>query len=144
MKTCLKCGATKDDSEFYRYKNGTLWNSCKDCQRIRANEYTKNNKDKINIYQKRYISRRADKNLRRLYGVTLGRKMEMYEAQGGKCAICGKELESVIKAHLDHCHSTGKIRELLCYQCNLGIGYLKEDCNILISACEYITKHTQV
>jgi hypothetical protein len=56
----------------------------------------------------------------------------------GKCEICGETPNRAL--HLDHCHVTGRVRGLLCGQCNTGIGLLKEDVLVLKSAIKYIQK----
>lgn len=54
------------------------------------------------------------------------------------CMICGKK-PSLKKAHaIDHCHVIGTIRGILCHNCNMGLGYFKEDVEILRSAIRYM------
>ena len=48
----------------------------------------------------------------------------LYTLQGGKCAIEGCDNPA---EHLDHCHDTNKIRQLLCHGCNTSLGLLNED-----------------
>ena len=63
----------------------------------------------------------------------------MLEIQGDACAICGTKDTGNRKAfHVDHCHDTGKIRGLLCGNCNSGIGNLRDDINLLQRAIEYL------
>lgn len=54
--------------------------------------------------------------------------------QGGRCAVCGEEK----KLHVDHCHDTGKVRGMLCFACNTGIGKLKDDPDLLLAAHRYL------
>lgn len=67
---------------------------------------------------------------------------KMFIAQHGRCAICEKVLsESGSRsktAHVDHNHSTGKVRGLLCKPCNQGIGFLRDNIEILANAIEYL------
>lgn len=57
------------------------------------------------------------------------------------CLICFKK-ETMNKAHaVDHCHVTGKIRGILCYKCNIGLGYFNEDIELLNSALKYLVQH---
>ena len=74
------------------------------------------------------------------YGITLADYGRMLCEQGGVCAIC-KTLR-VSKAHprlnVDHNHKTGKVRGLLCWMCNRGIGLLGDDLKRLESAVEYL------
>ena len=69
---------------------------------------------------------------------------KLYEEQRGCCCIC-KTRESKLnkKLFVDHCHTTGKIRGLLCHHCNAAIGMLKDDIQIMYSAIKYIVKHAK-
>jgi hypothetical protein len=73
----------------------------------------------------------------RKYGITPEDYQAMLDSQGGKCAIC--KIRDANR--IDHCHKTGKTRQLLCNQCNTAIGMFKEDVNILLTAIDYIRKH---
>ena len=84
-----------------------------------------------------------DKDLRRNYGVTLAWYEAILAKQGGACAICKKPEDKVLKGRLlrlavDHCHATGKVRGLLCVNCNRGIGNLQHDRTILTAALAYL------
>lgn len=59
--------------------------------------------------------------------------------QNYKCAICGVD-NSLLKRKLaiDHCHTTGKIRGLLCGKCNMGIGYFNDSAELLLAARDYL------
>lgn len=71
---------------------------------------------------------------------------EMFDKQSHKCAICGCEETKLARngnpkrLSLDHNHETGKIRELLCNECNLGIGHAKENIEIIYAAIAYLNK----
>lgn len=69
----------------------------------------------------------------------------MLEAQGGKCAICGGEPGGRWKRqfHVDHNHTTGAIRKLLCHGCNAGIGNFGEDPARLLAAIAYLQLHSE-
>ena len=71
------------------------------------------------------------------YGITTIEFAGLVMAQGGRCAICreapaGKELA------IDHDHATGKVRGLLCANCNLALGLLHDDPKLMLSAVEYL------
>lgn len=84
--------------------------------------------------------------LRGSFGLSLEDYNQMLEAQGGVCAICRQpethKRNGRLKAlAVDHHHGSGKIRGLLCSDCNTGIGKLKDDPKILFAAAEYLRKH---
>lgn len=75
------------------------------------------------------------------HGMTLNDYENMLSKQDGKCAICGSHKSGKKNSNrlsIDHCHKTGKVRGLLCQQCNLGIGCLKDDITILENALAYL------
>lgn len=85
------------------------------------------------------------KNLKKL-GITLEEYNKLLEEQDNKCKICLKEETCInIKTNkvqhlcVDHSHATGKVRGLLCTNCNRAIGFLQEDTEFLKRAIEYIT-----
>ena len=75
--------------------------------------------------------------LKARFGIGLSDFRRMAESQNGKCGIC----EEVAALNVDHCHVSGKIRGLLCNNCNNGIGRFKDKPNVLERAAEYVRKH---
>lgn len=74
------------------------------------------------------------------YGISIDDYNSMFEEQQGCCAICKThQIEFKKKLHVDHSHKTGQVRGLLCHNCNLAIGRLKEDPVIIASALEYVS-----
>jgi len=67
----------------------------------------------------------------------------MLAAQGGGCAICGSPLPGGHYKSLlvDHSHSTGKVRGLLCDSCNMGLGCFKDERSLLRLAADYLDSH---
>lgn len=66
----------------------------------------------------------------------------MLDAQQNKCAICGTDASEFNKAFaVDHCHTTGKVRGLLCWHCNTSIGKFKDDVLLLQRAIDYLQIH---
>jgi hypothetical protein len=61
-------------------------------------------------------------------------------SQGGVCAICGRPSTNGRRLHIDHCHTTGRVRGLLCLSCNRGIGYFGDDPARIQSAAAYLSK----
>lgn len=67
---------------------------------------------------------------------------KQFISQEGKCQICGVPISLTGReTHADHDHDTGKFRAILCFKCNLGLGYFREDINILASAISYLSVH---
>jgi hypothetical protein len=82
--------------------------------------------------------------LKCIYGVDQADFNEMFAAQGGMCAICGTDQPSgdgrIAQWNIDHDHSTGKVRGILCSQCNIGIGQLRDDPDLLRRAIAYLER----
>ena len=66
---------------------------------------------------------------------------EMYKLQGGKCAICD---QPQTKLCVDHCHKTKKVRALLCHHCNVILGHVKDDPQLLQKAIRYVRRHSSL
>ncbi|KKK77559.1 hypothetical protein LCGC14_2852360, partial [marine sediment metagenome] len=93
-------------------------------------------------YEKKGGSKfRAETNLFRLYGVTPEQFDNLYVEQEGCCAICGKHQSEFKRAlDVDHDHKTKVIRGLLCSNCNIAIGKLKDNPVLLRKAADYLEK----
>lgn len=68
----------------------------------------------------------------------------MFKTQNGSCKICNthqSELKSIL--YVDHCHTTNKIRGLLCQHCNTLLGYAKDNVETLSLAIQYLNKHKE-
>lgn len=116
-RACRRCGGTD------RYKNGT----CVACN----TEFSK----------KRYLANKEEwfvSRLRRTYGITIEQFEEMLEVQAGLCAICTEPMVPGKGTHVDHCHSTGRVRGLLCQHCNRGLGYFRDSPLLLEGAAPYL------
>jgi hypothetical protein len=64
------------------------------------------------------------------YNMTKLDMIELYESQDKKCKLCDKDVELFTKrssnsGYIDHCHSTGKVRSILCHPCNTSLGYIE-------------------
>ena len=99
-------------------------------------------------YSKTCKSCLSKQKVAKLKGISFQEYLELEEAHGDRCAICGipaDEVQDDWTRHsplaLDHCHDTGKIRGFLCRTCNVGIGMLKDDPELLLKAAAYILKH---
>lgn len=85
--------------------------------------------------------------MKKAYGVSKKRYVHMMKRQDGKCLICGMvSTNPWMKDHLpidlfvDHCHTTGKVRGLLCHFCNAGLGFFRDNVENLANAINYLQK----
>lgn len=81
---------------------------------------------------------RVWRHLEKRYGLTKEAFLQLYESQAGGCAICGAPHALCV----DHCHSTGVVRGLLCDSCNNGLGRFRDNPDSLRKAAEYLEKAT--
>jgi len=96
-------------------------------QKRRSGYYEKNKRTHIN------------RQLVKQYGITIEEYEAMLESQNGKCAICETETCPTGKRFaVDHCHDTGKVRGLLCKNCNIGLGMFKDDVKMVKNAFKYL------
>jgi hypothetical protein len=163
MKTCSQCHEEKTLDQF---RPGTKSAKCKSCLKVYDNAYYEKNKHKWREREKRLReedgeaflqkSREAQAryranpnntiNLRYLkarYGITPDDYVAMFDAQGGCCAICGVAggIQKGERLHVDHCHVSGKVRALLCFDCNRGLGSFKDSPEVLQKAIDYLSKY---
>ena len=126
-RVCTTCGEFKNADEYSlerdvrAFKGITMRSKCRSC-----NEHRK---------WKRFIVKR--------YGITVDQYYEMLALQNNACKICDSEYNNSDrcesgKLFIDHCHTTGKVRGLLCHKCNQGLGYLDDDTDRLQRAIEYL------
>lgn len=111
-------------------------------------DYRQKHIEKIRAYD-RERSHREDRHdvLRKLkFGLTRAQYDEMLHAQSGVCAICREPERTVVQGRVkalavDHDHQTGRIRALLCNNCNRAIGLLKDSVDTLVAAAAYLERH---
>ena len=142
-KVCTKCGEEKNTSEYFLRKEkgreGTLHAHCKACQRLYAIAGGHEGTPKAIAYN-------TQRNRLRLYGLKDGEYDRIWEYQNGLCAICHRPSTTLSRwggyksLSVDHCHSTGKVRGLLCDSCNRGVGFFKDNEELLFSAIEYLSQ----
>ena len=106
------------------------------------------NRSKNLNYFKEYAKRPEAKtrwfelHLKRHYGLTTHEFNRLNDLQKGCCAICGKENWTQKSGRLcvDHDHDTGKVRGLLCQQCNVGLGSFEDSPSFLEGAIAYLRR----
>lgn len=139
MKECTKCGAVKCLTEFHTAptKPFGVRSACKECTRRANLAAYRADKSSHRKAQKAYALRR--------YGITEAEYIGMFERQGHACAICGAGIaprgtspDKSQTAHLDHCHTTGRVRGLLCAACNIGLGKFRDDATLMARAITYL------
>lgn len=128
-KECIKCKETKNLKEFYKNRNSTT-GMCKVCTKENNKKYFSDPKNKRKHREQQW----------KKYGIknmTYERYEEMLIQQDNCCKICGIH-KSKIKRNLavDHDHTTGKIRGLLCKRCNYFLGMF--DINFLNNVVDYL------
>jgi hypothetical protein len=144
MKFCKKCERDLPIDSFGKRSaspDGKMY-ECKECVIKKAVKWAKENPKKFKETQKKYLAtesaKRYKKNwrLQNSFGISLDEYEKMCANQYNKCAICAEE----VSLNVDHCHSNGHIRGLLCGCCNRAIGLLRDDVKILQSAINYLSK----
>lgn len=141
LRQCVECAQHLLPDMYYE---GRV--ACKKCVIAKANAWRRAHPERTKETAKRWRDapenkkRSENARLKYRYGVTLEEKLRLMEAQEDRCAICRLEFES--KPHLDHCHRSGAIRGVLCDTCNRGIGYFKDQPEMLESAANYLRAFT--
>ena len=120
-KSCKDCGENKPMTDFVRslLTADKFTNQCKPCRQARRQE-----------------TGEGRKNILRDYGLTIEEFDVMSKEQGESCKICGLSSEEVL--NVDHCHSTNKVRGLLCRKCNTGLGQFNDNIETLKIAIKYL------
>ena len=137
QRTCRTCGKEQPLTEYYKTGRKNDKNpderhhECKACTKERVSAAHKANPD---------LQRNRD--LKRLYNITLEEYAERLKQQDGKCAACGTSNPG--GRHntfvVDHSHTTGAVRGLLCHNCNTALGLLKDNADTLANLITYLAK----
>jgi hypothetical protein len=122
-RKCRCCGITadtKEELELFRKDSKQPFgrrNECKECYAKNIRNWTLQSK----------------------YGITQEDYDVMLENQNNSCAICNtKETDRYGVFHVDHCHTTGKVRALLCSNCNQALGLFYDNSEALSKASQYV------
>jgi hypothetical protein len=150
-KVCRQCGIEKTLEDFnLHFGNKDLHrHECRACQKENQqkhyplikdewNERRRAQKDDPVIQQKRH-----HQHLKRNFGITREDYRIMLHSQNGSCAICGSDKpgingKTIKNFAVDHDHATGKVRALLCENCNQGLGNFLDKPTLLRQAAEYL------
>jgi hypothetical protein len=126
MKVCIHCNISKPEKSFEKTSSGNRGNVCHLCRKHRRNKEYLQRKYKRDNLKKRY----------KRYKLSEQEYVKMFEEQNGACKICKSPQE---KLHIDHSHTTGEVRGLLCLQCNVGLGMMRDSPDILRAALTYLS-----
>jgi len=143
LRTCTSCGEAKPLSEFWkdRSKKHGYTSKCKPYKTLIFNKYRKDRGYDAKRYWRNPQGER-ERHLVRKYGVTQAEYDALLNKQNGCCAICGR---TQLKAFdIDHDHATGRIRGLLCTNCNRMVGHAHDDAERLEKAAAYLRENTIV
>ena len=150
FKACRKCGIERPLDSFSKNSTGKYGRlaRCKDCMNVYYRERYAANSEAARKYQR---DRNASSDgfstkLRREYGITIADYNAMLDRQLGKCFICRESCASGKRLSVDHDHrccsgarSCGNcVRGLLCRDCNIALGKLRDDPAIVRAAAEYL------
>lgn len=109
--------------------------------------YNEANKEHIQqvtkTYKQTHKGHYREQKLIARYGITQSDYDAMLETQMGVCAICGNLPKEGQLLHVDHCHKTGRVRELVCYRCNSILGYADDNSEVLRNAIAYLERNSQ-
>lgn len=134
-KRCAKCKISKPFADFSRgnrTKNG-LQSWCKACTAECSNAH---------YHRNTTPERRRENHLKYHYHLSPEAYKAMGDSQGWKCAICGDPFTESAGIDIDHDHATGRVRALLCSNCNKGLGLFRDDPERLASAVRYLSAPT--
>lgn len=139
-KYCCRCSQTKSKKDFHKdasRKDGH-YPYCKPCRK----EFCQNS------YYDNPI-RQRHRAVKYKYGISFKELRLKAQNQNYKCTICTKDFKKEFEdynhkfIHVDHCHSSGKVRDLLCQDCNHLLGNAKDNTSILQNAINYLQRHTR-
>jgi len=149
LRVCTKC---KEEKPLEMYPKSKMHKDgrrrhCRVCVNAANKERYKNPEIRERMKQSTVSWHRKNPDawkqayLLRTYNITLSEYEELLAKQGGVCALC-RTSETISRGTLavDHCHETGKIRGLLCFKCNTGIGALGDSVEGLERALSYLRK----
>lgn len=131
-KRCPRCGETKPHSMYHRsnHTQDGCNSYCKPCSIVVNMEgRVRRGKKWMNEYARK-----------RRYGITPDDYAALLAQQNHQCAICGTDKPGKQPLVVDHCHSSGKVRGLLCGQCNIGLGAFKDDPDRMQTAINYLAR----
>lgn len=137
--TCRVCGEERPVADF-RLKSRIVRRrpTCRECESA-ANLARYHSRPETKLANQRASRKHY---LKKLYGLTLDQYDAMLKARDSRCDICGEHEEQDRALAVDHCHTSGKVRGLLCQACNTAIGKLRDDPALIRKAASYVERHS--
>lgn len=142
LKLCIHCNTSKPLEQMSKAptsKDGYR-SMCKDCFNAYYRKRREEKHEQVRAYELKF---HRERRLRVTFGITESDYAAMLAAQSGACAICKAKQRGGRRLAVDHCHTTGMVRALLCDLCNKGIGMFRDSPDLLRRAMEYCQGHTQ-
>lgn len=162
-KSCKRCGEIKPLTDFHRAAGARDGHrgECIACAKAYRKQWYANNREsaianvkrwqqenaeRLNAYRREHNAtperrrKQRDTYYRRTFGISADDFDAMLESQGGGCAICRKRPERLASLHVDHCHGTGRVRGIVCVNCNQGLGQFNDSPELLLRAAEYLAQ----
>lgn len=137
------------DPEAQRAYKRQYYQKHKERKRTLAKQWNDDNAERKKATARRWyennkeisLERSRKTNLRRKYGLTPEEVEQKLKSQNNQCGICHITFDTTSKAtspHVDHDHTTGKVRSLLCDFCNKALGFFRDDPNLCVKAASYL------
>ena len=149
-KVCSKCKIEKPFSSYFKDNNRKIGIRCKciECCKIDTYSWREKNRSGYNNYAAAWRAKNPGKqhatDIKRLYGLKIEDYNVLLAAQSCQCKICGKQHDSSLKRgrlYVDHNHTTGAVRGLLCSECNRGIGAMRDSVELLEKSIAYLKSY---
>lgn len=133
-KVCTKCGKAGGPFTRDKQKADGFRSWCRSCDHGRQAQQ----RDRDPSTFKAALARRSRDHALKGYGLTERGYVELLEKQGGTCAVCKDPPRSGTRLPIDHDHETRAVRGLLCGRCNQGLGFFRDDPELLRAAAAYL------
>lgn len=126
MKQCNRCQNVLNDMNWQISYQTRQYYLCKECDKLKQRQR------QASLPKRKFFKR---------YGLTETAYEELVAGSNGCCAICSTQNNNGKDLCIDHCHTTGKVRGLLCNKCNMALGLLSDRIDLLDKAKEYLNEN---
>lgn len=136
MKICKDCSVELTDNNWYASLQRARTYLCNSCSSARSKTWAKNNPNKS-----KDVNRKSK--LKAKYGISVDEYDKMYDEQNGMCYLCGNS-HPRRALNVDHCHTTGVVRKLLCDKCNMALGLINDSTELLEKMKGYLDAYSLI